>query len=191
MTQGLTDPQREVLADLLAEKDPSAGTPVRDYIHELVRAVDRRLASPQQDGRKRPTMGALRRALLQVQHYLDRMHVTNERMRHTFARKGLVGFEQLPDPSSSPDQIISPNQVSILYLGGYDQLTQCTIVSILMEGLFEHRASLSNRIPPFATFIEEAHQFIPSSREGTEDAPSVDTLRKVITEGRKFGTASC
>jgi DNA helicase HerA-like ATPase len=113
------------------------------------------------------------------------MELTNERMRRTL--KSLT-FEQLPDPSGSPEAIIRPRQVSILYLGGYDHLTQCTIVSILMEALFEHRASLSNAIAPFVTFIEEAHTFIPSMREGAGDAPSVDTLRKVITEGRKFGT---
>ncbi len=57
-----------------------------------------------------------------------------------------------------------------------------------MESLFRHRASLSGRIAPFLGLIEEAHNFIPSAREGTEDTPSLTTLRKVITEGRKFGT---
>lgn len=36
--------------------------------------------------------------------------------------------------------------------------------------------------------VEEAHTFIPSSREGTADVPSLETIRKLITEGRKFGT---
>jgi len=57
-----------------------------------------------------------------------------------------------------------------------------------LEALYEHRANLSNRIPPFLAVIEEAHTFIPSSREGTGDVPSLETLRKLITEGRKFGT---
>src|SRR5262249_17458802 len=46
----------------------------------------------------------------------------------------------------------------------------------------------SDRIAPFLAVVEEAHNFIPSGREGTEDTPSLTTLRKVITEGRKFGT---
>lgn len=45
--------------------------------------------------------------------------------------------------------------------------------------LFNHRASLSNRIPPFQVIIEEAHTFIPSAREGTSDAVSLSTVRRV------------
>lgn len=54
--------------------------------------------------------------------------------------------------------------------------------------MFEHRANLSDRIPPFQTIVEEAHTFIPSAREGTADAVSLPVLRRMITEGRKFGT---
>jgi DNA helicase HerA-like ATPase len=37
--------------------------------------------------------------------------------------------------------------------------------------------------------VEEAHTFIPSSREGsTQDAVSLPIVRRIITEGRKFGT---
>ncbi|MDY3562680.1 ATP-binding protein [Gemmata sp. JC673] len=187
MTQGISDPQREYIAELMAGIEPRAGTPVRQYIGSLLAELGSRISAPR-DKRQLPTMYAVRRALNQVDQYLSRMELTNDRMRATFARKGLTGFDQLPDPNGSPEQIIAPKQVSILYLGGYDQLTQCTIVSILMESLFEHRAAMTDAIPPFATFIEEAHTFIPSNREGAEDAPSVDTLRKVITEGRKFGT---
>jgi DNA helicase HerA-like ATPase len=35
--------------------------------------------------------------------------------------------------------------------------------------------------------VEEAHNFIPSRGEGQSDTPSVEIIRKVITEGRKFG----
>jgi hypothetical protein len=33
---------------------------------------------------------------------------------------------------------------------------------LLLKHLFEHRASMSNKIPPFLAVIEEAHNFIPS-----------------------------
>jgi hypothetical protein len=113
------------------------------------------------------------------------MELTNERMRERLRQ---LQFEQMPDPQGRPEGIIAPKTVSILYLGGYDHLTQTTIASILLEALYEHRANLSNRIPPFLAVIEEAHTFIPSSREGTADVPSLETIRKLITEGRKFGT---
>ncbi len=38
------------------------------------------------------------------------------------------------------------------------------------------------------TIVEEAHNFIPSRSEGTDETPSLPTIRKMITEGRKFGT---
>ena len=75
-----------------------------------------------------------------------------------------------------------------LYLAGYDHLNQSAIVSIVLEALFAHRSTLQNVIPPFQAVIEEAHNFIPSRQEGTDETPSLTTIRKVITEGRKFGT---
>lgn len=78
--------------------------------------------------------------------------------------------------------------MSILYLGGYDHITQCSIAAITLETLFELRANLTDRISPFFTVVEEAHTFIPSAREGTEDAVSLPVIRRMITEGRKFGT---
>lgn len=95
---------------------------------------------------------------------------------------------ELPDPQGRPEGIIAPKTVSILYRGGYDHLTQMTIASILLEALYEHRANLSNQIPPFLAVVEEAHTFIPSSREKAAEVPSLETIRKLITEGRKFGT---
>jgi DNA helicase HerA-like ATPase len=59
---------------------------------------------------------------------------------------------------------------------------------LTLETLFEFRANLTTRIPPFFSVIEEAHTFIPSMREGTEDAVSLPVIRRIITEGRKFGT---
>jgi DNA helicase HerA-like ATPase len=72
-------------------------------------------------------------------------------------------------------------------LGGYDHLTQSTIVAVALKQLFQHRASMGNKIPPFLAVIEEAHNFIPSHGEGQADTPSVEVIRKIITEGRKFG----
>jgi DNA helicase HerA-like ATPase len=115
------------------------------------------------------------------------MKRTSEQMRASPKLRNL-GFEPLPNPFGRPDDIVRPNQVSILYLGGYDHLTQCSIAAITLETLFERRADLTGRIPPFLTVLEEAHTFIPSGREGTEDAVSLPVIRRIITEGRKFGT---
>jgi DNA helicase HerA-like ATPase len=133
-------------------------------------------------------MWAVRRSLNIVHARLDRMRKTSKMMRQSPKLRGLK-FEPLPNPFSQPEKIITPSQTSILYLGGYDHITQCSIAAITLETLFDFRANLTNRIAPFMTVIEEAHTFIPSAREGTtDDAVSLPVVRRVITEGRKFGT---
>lgn len=184
MTEGLTEPQREELASVLAETDPVDGESVLRYIKRLREAIRRKIGQAS-DKRKIPTLAVCQRQLAIVENRFERMELTNERMRQ---RLNKLKFDQMPDPQGRPEAIIAPRTVSILYLGGYDHLTQTTIASILLEALYEHRANLSRRIPPFLALIEEAHTFIPSSREGAVDVPSLETLRKLITEGRKFGT---
>ncbi len=184
MTEGLTEPQREVLGEVLAEVAPVAGESVLRYIKRLRDALAKRTGQAN-DRRKLPTFWVCQRQLSLVENRLERMELTNERMRQQLRQ---LHFEQMPDPQGRPEGIVAPKTVSILYLGGYDHLTQTTIASILLEALYEHRANLSNRIPPFLAVVEEAHTFIPSAREGTADVPSLETIRKLITEGRKFGT---
>jgi DNA helicase HerA-like ATPase len=184
MTEGLSEPQRDVLNSVLSENDPEDGQPVLRYIKRLLDAIQRRIGQTQ-DKRTIPTLMVCRRQLGIVADRLERMELTNERMRERLRQ---LEFQRMPDPQGRPEAIISTRSVSILYLGGYDHLTQTTIVSILLEALYEHRANLSNRISPFLALVEEAHTFIPSSREGAAEVPSLETLRKLITEGRKFGT---
>jgi DNA helicase HerA-like ATPase len=203
MTEGLTPPQHELMTWLLATVEPTPGQPVLQYLQALItvaarvqaRRGGRRRGRTDDDGQdgdgdmglpeiRAATANAVRRSLRIVEERLTRMEQTNLRLRTTL--KG-VAFESLPDPEGRPEAIIQPRQVSILYLGGYDHLTQSTIVSVLTEALFGHRASLSDRIPPFLTVVEEAHNLVPSAREGTAETPSLVTLRKVVTEGRKFG----
>jgi DNA helicase HerA-like ATPase len=116
------------------------------------------------------------------------MEISNERLRRQAAE---YPFEPMPDPLTAPHDFVQPGQASILYLGGYDHLTQATIVAVVLKHLFEERASMRNRIPPFLAVIEEAHNFIPSKSEGQMETPSVEIIRKVITEGRKFGVGLC
>lgn len=184
MTEGLTEPQRECIGELLQTCEPKEGQPVLEYIKQVIALVERRIA---QDGDKRklPTLYVVKRQLGAVKERLQRMEITNGRMRERLKR---LEFEQMPDPHGRPEALVAPRTVSILYLGGYDHLTQTTIASIVLEALYEHRANLSGRIPPFLALLEEAHTFIPSSREGSADVPSLETIRKLITEGRKFGT---
>lgn len=182
MTAGLSDPQRELMDDLLVATKTETDEGILSYLERLIKQVDN---VGTRTGKRESTQNAVKRALNLVRNKIADMEVANERLRATLKK---YPFEPLPDPITDPAAIIQPNQVSILYLGGYDHLTQSTVVSILMDSLFNHRASMSNRIPPFLAVIEEAHNFIPSGGEGQAETPSLESIRRVITEGRKFGT---
>lgn len=191
MTSGLTEPQADYLRGLFERESAKNGQKTLDYIDALLKRISTDLQGERPPSGTtnnwKPTVGATRRGLRIVREKLARMEATSHQMRQSKNLKDL-NFEALPNPFSAPADIISPGQVSILYLGGYDRITQCSLAAITLETLFEHRADLSGRIPPFFTVVEEAHTFIPSFREGTQDAVSLPVIRRMITEGRKFGT---
>jgi hypothetical protein len=186
MTDGLTEPQAEYLRNLFSSQKANDGEQAITYIERLLERTEND-GRNSEDKRKTPTIWAVRRSLRIVHERLVRMRKTSEQMRASPKLRNL-NFEPLPNPFSQPEEIIRPSQTSILYLGGYDHVTQCSIAAITLETLFEFRANLTGRIAPFLTVIEEAHTFIPSVREGTQDAVSLPVIRRIITEGRKFGT---
>lgn len=186
MAEGLTEPQSDYLQHILNAAAATEGEPVHAYLERLITRTGSDIGSPP-SGFRVPTIGAVRRSLRIVHERLKRMRRSSEMMRRS-PKLGALDFEPLPNPFARPDEIIRPKQVSILYLGGYDHITQCSIAAITLESLFDYRANLTNRIPPFMTVLEEAHTFIPSVREGTEDAVSIPVIRRIITEGRKFGS---
>lgn len=187
MGSKMTDPQLLVFHSAMNSYQFGSGCSAVNYLEGLCSFInDYKGAKPHDLSEVRDvTIGAVVRNLTFVKQKLEQMETNNERLRTTL--KGYK-FSEMPDPSCSPEKIVRPGQVSVFYLAGYDHLTQSTIVSIVLEHLFAHRATLTNEIAPFQAVIEEAHNFIPSRNEGTVDTPSLPTIRKVITEGRKFGT---
>ena len=182
----LTDPQKDFLSSLL-EKVKYEGGSLLKYIELLVRKAREYASDPSKSFKNiRPaSMYVVVRSLGQVAKKLKNMEQTNFRHRQKMSK---LKFEELPDAATEPEKIINKGQLSILYLKGYENLPASAIVSILLENLFKHRQEVEEEIPPFLTIIEEAHNFIPSRSEDKDNLPSVDTIRKVITEGRKFGT---
>ena len=193
MTSGLTEPQMSYVSALYDRRPAEDAEVALTYIQRLLEQIDRDISATAPPsgaptgGNWKATVGVVRRSFRIVQDKLKRMRNTSEKLRRSPKLKHLP-FEALPSPFSEPEGIIRPGQVSILYLGGYDHVTQCSIAAITLETLFEFRANLTGRIAPFLTVIEEAHTFIPSAREGTHDAVSLPVVRRVVTEGRKFGT---
>lgn len=197
MGKKMTEAQHDFFNKIVTETRFSNGTKASDYIQELIEHTERIAAnilrkdkeSEAEDSPKKfgaMTVNAVKRSLSFVLSALRQMEQNNKVVRERL--KDDFVFHEMPDPKRDPEEIVRKKQVSIFYLAGYDHLTQSTIVSMVLDALFSHRAALTNRIPPFQTVIEEAHNFIPSRQEGTEETPSLSTVRKVITEGRKFGT---
>ena len=192
MTAGLTEAQMHYLGGLYARGAAGTAKSAVSYTEELLKRIAQDFSSessPPEAPRKNweSTVGAVERSLKIVLEKLELMKLTSDKLRETNRLKSLP-FEELPNPFSEPERIVRPGQVSVLYLGGYDHITQRSIVAIVLEALFAFRADLSGRIAPFMTVVEEAHTFLPSAREGTRDAASLPVIRRVITEGRKFGT---
>ena len=193
MGSRLTDPQLQFYHYLLSATELRAGATATEYLENLLRHAQniqgkrrRKESVPDELSDTRDTtIAAVTRNLHFVHQTLLQMEANNERLRDRFST---FSFDEMPDPRHEPEKLVAPGQVSIFYLAGYDHLAQSAIVSMVLEQLFSHRARLSGGIPPFQAVIEEAHNFIPSRAEGTEETPSLLTIRKVITEGRKFGT---
>lgn len=197
MGRKLTEAQQQFYLYLINATELADGETATVYIQRLIDHADHIAALRRDDGHLpqelseiRPsTMNAVRRSLDFVKENLKQMERNNERLRgHDRFRFHDYRFDEMPDPWDAPEDIVSPGLVSIFYLAGYDHLNQSAIVSIVLEALFAHRSTLTDIIPPFQAVIEEAHNFIPSRQEGTGETPSLPTIRKVITEGRKFGT---
>jgi hypothetical protein len=182
MTQGFSEPQKEKfhIAMERVSTPEGEGLPITFFIDRLLQELEN-LKERGHAG----TIPAVKRGLRLVSKQMDAMKASNEQLR---GRLKDFPFEPMPDPLISPNKFVSPGQASIIYLGGYDHLSQSTVVALILKHLFENRASMRNNIPPFLFVVEEAHNFIPSKGEGQTQTPSVEIIRKVITEGRKFGT---
>lgn len=196
MGKKLTDPQQQFYQYILNNTEVVGGEPATAFIQRLIDYAS--AISAKKRGKEEvsdeiadvraQTINVVRRSLEFVLQNLKQMESNNKRLRDQKRFVDKYQFTEMSDPWDTPEDIVRPGVVSIFYLAGYDHLNQSAIVSIVLEALFAKRSTLSDEIPPFQAVIEEAHNFIPSRQEGTDETPSLVTIRKVITEGRKFGT---
>ena len=189
----LTDPQYDFLNWLLDNINYESGVSLINYINILIQRANTAAANKRNKSNTgmngmsntgATTMGVVARSLRVVESKLKKMEKDNKENMEKFPH---LKFQELPDSYSQPEKIIAKSQVSILYLKGYESLPSSTIVSILLDNLFNHRSAGNKIIPPFFNIIEEAQNFIPSRAEGQDGYPSVETIKKISTEGRKFG----
>lgn len=86
------------------------------------------------------------------------------------------------DPMDLRD-LLEPGRATIINLRAVEPETAEMTAYLLAKKLFDLRKR--NEIPPFLTIMEEAHNFVPE--KGFGQALSNDIMRKIASEGRKFG----
>lgn len=87
-----------------------------------------------------------------------------------------------PDPTRMRD-LLEPGRATVVNLRGVDPENQELTVYMLAKELFEMRKR--GELEPFIMVLEEAHNFVPE--KGMGKAACSDILRKIASEGRKFG----
>jgi uncharacterized protein len=117
MTNGLTENQSAYLQGIFTRENARDGQNTLDYIRTIMAVVERDLQGTNPpnglQGNWRPTVGATRRALRIVSERLGRMETASEMMRKS-PKLSHLPFTALPNPFGSPEEIIRPNQTSIL-----------------------------------------------------------------------------
>lgn len=105
------------------------------------------------------------------------------------ANRLLTGhFNPLPSAEAIRG-LIERGKVSIIHLEGYSEEIRQSIIATALLQLLDGRLeeNIGNRIPRFLTVVEEAHNFIPGRLEGDQAVPSLPVIRRIATEGRKYG----
>ncbi|MFT4892357.1 MAG: DNA helicase HerA-like ATPase/DNA-binding MarR family transcriptional regulator [Candidatus Nanohaloarchaea archaeon] len=81
------------------------------------------------------------------------------------------------------EDLLEPGEATIINLKAVEPESAEMTMFMLAKRMFQLRKE--NRVPPFIMVIEEAHNFAPE--KGFEQALSNKILRKIASEGRKFG----
>jgi len=85
--------------------------------------------------------------------------------------------------NGSPEQLVEPGCASVVNLRGVNDGVKQHVAANVVQNLFQARKK--GEVPPFILVVEEAQKFAPSSKK--KQAPSLDALSQVASEGRKFG----
>jgi len=87
------------------------------------------------------------------------------------------------DEAMDPRDLVEPGEASIVNLKAVDPDAAEMAVYLLAKKLFNLRKR--DQVPPFIMVFEEAHNYIPE--KGFGQAVSNPIMRKIASEGRKFG----
>jgi DNA helicase HerA-like ATPase len=106
------------------------------------------------------------------------------RLRRSVQRNELFD----PEENVPLEDIVNPGQCTVLQMDTLDRWNQQLVTTVLVRRLYRERLDAVRgresqvEHPVFALF-EEGHRFAPAAGE----APSLGIMRKIASEGRKFG----
>jgi hypothetical protein len=106
------------------------------------------------------------------------------RLRRSIERNDLFH----PENNVPLDEIVDPGQCTVLQMDTLDRWNQQLITTVLLRRMYRERLDAvrdrdSQIEHPIFALFEEGHRFAPASG----DAPSLDIMRTITSEGRKFG----
>ncbi|WP_435180486.1 ATP-binding protein [Halorussus sp. AFM4] len=106
------------------------------------------------------------------------------RLRRSIERNDLFH----PEDNVPLDEIVDPGQCTVLQMDTLDRWNQQLITTVLLRRMYRERLDAvrdrdSEIGHPIFALFEEGHRFAPASG----DAPSLDIMRTITSEGRKFG----
>ncbi len=158
--------------------------------HEIIDLLSAKLSGPQ--------VGVLYQAIKEVKEYkkiysirdiIDAVNrsKSNARWNVIASLESLDGIGVFSDNGTPTKDIVKKGKCALINMKGVAPDVQDVVVARITKELFEDRKS--GKIPPFLIIIEEAHNYCPE--RGFGNSVSLNILRTVASEGRKFGMGLC
>jgi len=145
-----------------------------------------------------PQIGVLYQAVKEVKEYKQGYTLrdiiesvsqskSNARWNVTASLESLDSIRVFSEQGTPTSELVKKGKCSIINMKGVPPDIQDVVVARLTEELFNDRKA--GKIPAFLLIVEEAHNYCPE--RGYGNAVSLNILRTVASEGRKFGMGLC
>jgi DNA helicase HerA-like ATPase len=158
--------------------------------HEIIDLLSAKLSGPQ--------VGVLYQAIKEVKEYKTVYNIrdiidavnrskSNARWNVIASLESLDGIGVFSDKGTQTSDIVKKGKCALINMKGVAPDVQDVVVARITKELFDDRKK--GKIPPFLIVIEEAHNYCPE--RGFGNSVSLNILRTVASEGRKFGMGLC
>jgi uncharacterized protein len=190
MTPAMTDNMRELLAGVIELCNAGGEYDLGDLLEILSLMIER--SEGQDHGEELTKNEKLEKGIKKLgKNALSSTMKGLDRRLRALQRRGLISREETP-----LDEIIRPNQLSIIDLSNANEKVREIIVSAVARKIFYARMNHLNGYhdeslkTPCLIGVEEAHNFIPA-QNAESHVISRNILRRIAREGRKFGVGLC